>query len=105
MKKITLILIVLLFSFLFFDYTYLVFHPLPLIGHTIFIDPGHGGRDPGAIYFNIKEKDINLEISKILKEELEKEGAIVYMTREEDIDYSDKYATRKKSLIFIIGHN
>jgi N-acetylmuramoyl-L-alanine amidase len=96
MKKITLILIVLLFSFLFFDYTYLVFHPLPLIGHTIFIDPGHGGRDPGAIYFNIKEKDINLEISKILKEELEKEGAIVYMTREEDIDYSDKYATRKK---------
>jgi N-acetylmuramoyl-L-alanine amidase len=40
---------------------------LPLLGKVIVIDPGHGGRDPGTMYGNIYEKDINLEISKRLK--------------------------------------
>ena len=55
---------------------------------TIYIDPGHGGRDPGATYKDIKESDINLQISTILKEILENEGATVYMTRSGDYDLS-----------------
>ena len=61
---------------------------LPLFGQVIYIDPGHGGIDPGSIYQNIYEKDINLEICGILKAELEKTGAIVYMTRYGDYDLS-----------------
>lgn len=69
---------------------------LPLLGRVIFVDPGHGGRDPGVIYGSIYEKDINLEISKQLEEELSLMGATVFLTREEDIDHSSKYDARKK---------
>ena len=61
---------------------------LPLFGSVIYIDPGHGGLDPGALYGGIKEKDINLEISKKLEERLTSLGAIVYMTRSGDYDLS-----------------
>lgn len=69
---------------------------LPLFQKAITIDPGHGGRDPGTRYGNILEKDINLEISKVLQKELIKEGAIVYLIREEDIDFSKDTDYRKK---------
>ena len=63
---------------------------------TIYIDPGHGGRDPGATYKDIKESDINLQISKYLKEELEKNGAQVYLTRIGDYDLSENNARNHK---------
>lgn len=69
---------------------------LPLLGRIIFVDPGHGGRDPGTMYGNILEKNIVLEISLKLRDELLKKGAIVYMTREKDIDLSSKWDARKK---------
>ena len=54
---------------------------------TVIIDPGHGGKDPGAIgYRNIKEKNIVLDISKELGNFLKKEMPelnIIY-TREDD---------------------
>jgi len=54
---------------------------------TIIIDPGHGGKDPGAIgYHNIKEKHIVLDIAKELGSFLKKEMPelnIIY-TREDD---------------------
>ena len=53
---------------------------------VIYIDPGHGGVDPGTIYKSIYEKDINLKISMELKDVLERNGAIVYLTRSDDYD-------------------
>ena len=61
---------------------------LTLKGKTVYIDPGHGGRDPGTIYKDIKESDINLEIANELKKELEKQGAKIYLTRIGDYDLS-----------------
>lgn len=69
---------------------------LPLQDTIIMVDPGHGGRDSGTYYGKLYEKDINLEISKALEEELTKNGAIVYMTRTRDIDLSSIYDSAKK---------
>ena len=52
---------------------------------TIVIDPGHGGKDPGAIAFDMKEKDIVLKVGKSLAAHLrEKLGATVILTRTDD---------------------
>jgi N-acetylmuramoyl-L-alanine amidase len=51
----------------------------------IVIDPGHGGKDPGAIgRFALREKDITLDISKRLKRYLEDFSIDVYLTRSDD---------------------
>jgi len=76
----------------------------------IVIDPGHGGEDPGACGKNgTKEKDINLKVSKILKELIEKELKIkVILTREKDTFLSlferSKIANREKADIFLSIH-
>ncbi len=67
-----------------------------LKGKVITIDVGHGGRDSGTWYGKVYEKDINLEISKVLKKTLENAGAVVYMTRDKDDDLSSKWDARKK---------
>lgn len=69
---------------------------LPLFGKVIYIDPGHGGLDPGAMYNGIKEKDINLEISKKLENKLTSMGAIVYLTRYDDYDLSANNTINRK---------
>ena len=69
---------------------------LPLQGIIITVDPGHGGRDPGTRYQSILEKDLNLEISKILKDTLIKQGATVYLIRDKDEDLSSKWDSGKK---------
>ena len=52
----------------------------------VVIDPGHGGKDPGAISPNgLKEKDITLQISKLLAAVLERQGSEVILTRDRDI--------------------
>ena len=57
----------------------------------ILVDAGHGGIDGGAqSKGGTVEKDINLQISKRLKDRLEKEGYKVYMTREDDKELSPK---------------
>lgn len=56
----------------------------------------HGGTDPGAIYKDIHESDINLSISKKLYDILIKQGAIVYMTRDGDYDLSVTNAVNRK---------
>ena len=85
-KIITLFL--LLLSISLFDYSYANERNYSLKNKIIYIDPGHGGNDPGAMYKDVLEKDINLEISKLLKNELTKKGATVYLTRNGDYDLS-----------------
>lgn len=59
-----------------------------LEGITVILDPGHGGKDPGAIALHeglaIYEKDINLAIALQTKDQLEALGARVIMTRTDD---------------------
>ena len=70
----------------------------PLIGKTIIIDAGHGGKDFGASIKNIKESEINLLFSLKLKNNLEKKGAVVLLTRKDSHDLSNPNALyRKKS--------
>lgn len=69
---------------------------LPLKGHSFYIDPGHGGADPGTLYKDIYEKNINLDISLKLKKSLEKYGAKVYMTRYGDYDMSYINSRKRK---------
>ncbi len=53
---------------------------------TVVIDPGHGGRDGGAIgVSSAYEKELNLEISLILRDMLTASGVDVVMTRTEDV--------------------
>ncbi len=64
--------------------------------YVVVIDPGHGGKDSGAIYFGVKEKDINLAIAKKLYDLLKKDGRFkVYLTRR-----GDYYVSLKERQIF-----
>ena len=53
---------------------------------TIFLDPGHGGRDSGAYYYGIAEKDLNLQVSRKLRKRLEELGYTVLTSRNSDVD-------------------
>ena len=58
-----------------------------LQGKTIVLDPGHGGRYPGAVGKDgLTEKEVNLAVAKILRDLLVSYGATVVMTRGEDVD-------------------
>lgn len=51
---------------------------------TIYIDPGHGGNDPGATNGSRYEKNDNLRLAKAVREKLKAQGHTVLMTREGD---------------------
>ena len=80
---------------------------------TVVIDPGHGGKDSGAISKDKKtqEKKIVLEISKLLKKKIEElnPGVSVFLTRDKDevfvplIDRA-RFATGKNADFFISVH-
>lgn len=74
---------------------------LNLKGLTIGLDAGHGGKYPGAIgNSGLKESFVNLDIVQRIKQILEKKGAKVVLSRNDDIDIS--MADRKK--IFLDGN-
>jgi N-acetylmuramoyl-L-alanine amidase len=83
----------------------------------VVIDPGHGGDDPGAIYphntdlklIEVKEKDLNLDISLKLYDLLKKSGIRVEMTRQDDrsLRTEDRYelANNLNASLFVSIHN
>ncbi|MBD2234366.1 N-acetylmuramoyl-L-alanine amidase [Phormidium tenue] len=53
---------------------------------VVAIDPGHGGRDPGAVGIGgLQEKQVIFPISLRVAELLESQGVVVVMTRREDV--------------------
>jgi len=75
----------------------------------IFIDPGHGGRDPGAVRYELQEKDANLTIALKLKSKLEANGFVVIMRRTNDtyhtLDQIVNMANSSGADIFLSIHN
>lgn len=77
---------------------------------VIIIDPGHGGKDVGAIHDGIAEKRIVLSVAKLLKSKLESAipGVNVILTRENDVFIPlykrAKIANDNNAAIFISLH-
>lgn len=76
---------------------------------TIVIDPGHGGKDPGAVYNGMREKDIVLEISKYLYDYLKADPDLnIHLTRDKDIfiplEERTAIANKLKADIFVSIH-
>ena len=62
---------------------------------TVVIDPGHGGKDPGAVGLGgIREKDVNLKLARMLARRLEARSFKVVLTRNDDrfIDLEERTA-------------
>ncbi len=76
----------------------------------IVLDPGHGGKDPGAIgaYNKTYEKNVTLSMGKELKQLLQNKGYVVYLTRENDIfiplRQRIKIAQQRKADLFMSIH-
>jgi len=77
---------------------------------TIIIDPGHGGKDPGAVgYRGTLEKDIALDVAKRLEKKITKNMKIkTVLTRDEDIFLKlgerTKIANENNGSLFISIH-
>lgn len=77
---------------------------------VVIIDPGHGGKDPGAIGGRgLREKDVVLDLAKRVKKLLETKYAVqVYLTRSTDrfLELNDRaaFANRKNADLFISIH-
>lgn len=91
---------------------------LPTNVYDVIIDAGHGGSDSGACWDIMCEREMMLQFSNILKENLEEEGLKVAMTRTDNVTWSeDDYymspytedgrvvsAYQKKAKIMISNH-
>lgn len=77
---------------------------------TIILDPGHGGKDPGAIGRNgLTEKEVVLDVALRLRDLLrERLGKKVFLTREKDefieLDDRAKFANGHKADLFVSVH-
>lgn len=80
----------------------------PLKHIKVTLDAGHGGNELGACCFGLKEKDLNLKITKYLKRGMKRNGAKVFLTRKKDkrVELYDrvKFAQEKNSDILISIH-
>ena len=75
----------------------------------IVVDPGHGGRDPGAVSpSGVREKDLTLEIGKLLAKRLKADGFEVFLTRTRDefvaLEERTSFANRKRADLFLSLH-
>jgi N-acetylmuramoyl-L-alanine amidase len=83
--------------------------PGPARTFKVIIDPGHGGNDPGATSRSgIKEKNINLDVAKKLRDELQRQGIDVVMTRARDesvsLERRTEIATKANADLYVSVH-
>ena len=82
--------------------------PRRLNGLKVVIDPGHGGKDPGAIFAGVSEKQVTLPISRKVIAKLEKLGVQAITTRSGDtypsLDARASLANRRRADLFISIH-
>ena len=74
----------------------------------VVIDPGHGGKDYGAIYGERNEKDDNLKLALLVYENLEEMGIDAELTRDTDkkisLEKRCSFANRKRAKLFVSLH-
>ena len=75
---------------------------------TVVLDPGHGGRDPGAVRGKTYEKTLNLDVAKRVETLLKKQGYRVRLTRRSDVFLSlgsrVRLANRYRNAIVVSIH-
>ncbi|WP_346289905.1 N-acetylmuramoyl-L-alanine amidase [Sphaerothrix gracilis] len=82
----------------------------PVAQVTIMLDPGHGGRDPGAVGIGgLQEKSVNLAIAERVQQVLQQQGMQAVMTRADDreIDLEPRVAQaeRLEADLFVSIHS
>lgn len=74
----------------------------------VVIDPGHGGKDKGALWGGVRESDLNLKVAKKLANLLRAQGLEVTLTRHDDYFVSlqrrAELSNQHSSTIFISIH-
>ncbi len=81
-----------------------------LSGKKIYVDAGHGGKDPGAVSGGVNEKDLNLKVALKLENDLKAKGAEVIMSRNTDQflelwEIASKANASKADIFISIHHN
>ncbi len=75
---------------------------------TVIIDPGHGGKDKGAVWYGVRESDLNLKVAKKVEAMLKAKKIPCRMTRRSDVYVSlsgrAAIANRYKDAIFVSIH-
>lgn len=95
-----IVLSIFLLSTFFLGKVHAKVHNYSLQGKCIYIDPGHGGKDSGAISKKFLEKDMNLLLSEKLASILFNQGAMIYLTRDGDYDLSKSTINRKRNDLY-----
>ena len=75
----------------------------------IAIDPGHGGKDPGALgRGRLREKDVVLRVSRELEKLLDSQGYDAFLTRSKDVyltlEQRTQIANRREADLFVSVH-
>ncbi|NEP16852.1 MAG: DUF3747 domain-containing protein [Leptolyngbya sp. SIO4C1] len=83
--------------------------PAPQGRIVVMIDPGHGGRDPGAVGIGgLREKDINIWVAQRVQQRLAEQGIQALMTRSDDreLDLQPRVniAERANATLFVSIH-
>ena len=74
----------------------------------VIIDPGHGGKDRGALWGGVAEADLNMRVAKKVEASLKARGYQVTMTRRSDVFLSlskrAEIANRYRNAVFVSIH-